>query len=106
MVIGNFASKDFVAFKLAHDGAGVTNDLTSAFFGRFLFFGIAVHEINSMFKSRGGDVVEKSSKSLFFVVRKTPDDEGHTDAVGEDGIIIREVVEVAVLDTINHANTI
>ena len=37
MVIGNFASKDFVAFKLAHDGAGVTNDLTSAFFGRFLF---------------------------------------------------------------------
>ena len=50
-----------------------------------------------MFKGGRGDIVEKAGEGLFFVVGKTPDDEGDADAVGEDGIEVLEIVETIIV---------
>lgn len=50
VIVGNFAGEDAVFFELAHDGARVTDDLASFFFGRFLDFFVTVHEVDAVFK--------------------------------------------------------
>lgn len=70
--IGNFASEDAVFFQLAHNAAGVADDFASAFFDGFLFFAIAVHNVNAVFEGGGGNIVEEGGESGFFVMSKAP----------------------------------
>lgn len=104
MIVGNFAGEDAVFFELAHDGARVTDDLASFFFGRFLDFFVAIHEIDAMFKSRRRDIVEEGGESLAFVTSEAPDDERDADAVLEDGMESGEVIEATVIKTASHAD--
>lgn len=92
VIVGNFAGEDAVAFELAHDGARIADDLASAFFGGFLGLGVAIHEVDTMFESWVSNAVEKGSESLFFVVGETPDDEGDTDTVCKNGVIVVKIV--------------
>jgi len=96
-VIGNFAGENAVFFELAGDGAGITDDFASASFNGLLVFGIAIEIIDGMLEAGAGDVMEKASEGLNFVVGKVPDNKGDADAVGEDGIEILEVIDGAII---------
>lgn len=74
VVIGDFAGEDAVFFEKFHDGARIADDLSSAFLGRFLGFGIAIHKINTMLEGWRSDIVEEASEGLFFIMSKMPDD--------------------------------
>lgn len=97
MVVGDFAGKDVVTAELAHNDAGIADDFAGAAFNGFLVFGVAVEEVNGVFETGGGDVVEEAGEGLFTVVGKMPDDEGDAEAVGENGVIILEFVEMGVV---------
>lgn len=60
LVVRDFAGEDAVFFELAHDDAGVTDDLGGALFDGFLAFRVAVHVINDVFEGGGGDVMEET----------------------------------------------
>lgn len=105
MVVGDFAGKDVVAAELAHNGAGVADDFAGAAFNGFLVLGVAVEEVNGVLETGGGDVVEEAGEGLFAVVGKMPDDEGDAEAVGENGVVILEFVEMGIVQA-DHTDVI
>lgn len=89
MIIRDFASENVVAAELAHNDTGIANDFAGAPFDRLLTFGVAVEKVDGMLETRGSDVVEEAGEGLFAVVGEVPDDEGDTETMRENGIIIR-----------------
>ena len=104
MVIRDFAGENAVFFEVFHNGARITDDGGGALFGRFLSFGVTVHEIDTVFEGRGGDVVEEAGEGLLLVVGEMPDDEGDTYAVLEDGEEVFVSEKGAVVETASHAD--
>lgn len=104
MIIRNFAGKDVIALELLGDGARVADDLSGAFLGGFLGFGIAIHEVNAVFEGRGGNVVEKSGESLFFVVSEAPDDKSNADTVFEGVMEVGVGIEAGVVESAHDAD--
>lgn len=103
MKIGDLGDEDTVALELAGDDARVADDFCGVFFERLLALGIAIHVVDNVFESGRGNIMEKSSESLDFVVSEVPDDEGDADAVLEDGVETGEIIESIVVD-IDHAD--
>lgn len=104
MIVGNLAGEDAITLELAHDGTRITDNFAGTLFGRFLGLGIAVHEVDTMFEGRVGNIMEEAGEGLLFVVGEAPDNESDADAVSEDGISMFEAVKAAILDAINHTN--
>ena len=103
MIIGDFTRENAVFLELLHEDARVADDLLGLRFERFLLLGIAVHIVDTVLESRGGDVMEEAGESLFLVACEFPDDEGDTDAVLEDVVEAGKLVEGIVVD-IDHAD--
>lgn len=72
-IIRDFTGHDFVAFELATNSPGITNDLGSAVFDRFLSFGVVVHNVDAMFEGGRSDVMKEAGESLLFVVSEAPE---------------------------------
>lgn len=102
-VIGDLAGENAILFELAGDGAGVADNFAGAGLDGFLMFGVAIKVVDSMFETGAGDIVEKTSEGLNFIVGEIPDDESNADAVGEDGTEILEVVDGTIIHS-GHAD--
>ncbi len=103
-VIGDFAGEDAVFFELAGDRFGIADDLSGAFFDGLLGFGVAVHVVDAVLESGGGDVVEESGEGLLLVAGEIPDDESNADAVRENGVEVLEVVNATIIYAVDHAD--
>ncbi len=87
MIIGDLAREDAVFFELTSDGFRVADDLGGVVLDGLLGLSIAIHKVDAVLKSGGGDVVEEAGEGLLFVVSEMPDDEGDADAMGEGGTV-------------------
>ncbi len=106
MVVGNLAGEDAVALEVFHDDAGIADNLGGAVFGGLLGLSVSVHDVDSVFESRGSDVVEEAGEGLLLVVSEMPDDEGDTDAMSESSDVLLVGVEGAVNETTGRADAV
>ncbi len=104
MIVGNFTRENTVFFEEFHDGARIADDLLGALFGRFLGFGIAVHEVDTMFEGRRSDIMKKAGEGLFLIMSEMPDDERDANAVIKHGGFVLVLIKVSVAETAGGAD--
>ena len=90
------------------DFRGMGNHLECVFFSGFLFFIVAMQEVDDMSKSGCGNVVEQGCNALLYVVCEMPYDESYTNAVLIACVAanVAKTWKVGVFASAIHTNTI